>query len=174
MIGIARRVLDAMLLGEHGRALTHDVLHTFMCEVSAIINSRPIAQIAYDPDEPNVMTPAILLTQKTCQLSGLTTTENVREIYASQWKYVQVLSNTFWKRCKQGYLQSLQKRHKWQVEQENVRVGDIVILREQESHRNHWPLDVVGVYPSEDGKVRSVKVCVSKDGKNIMLRQTSD
>ncbi|XP_053406486.1 uncharacterized protein LOC128559260 [Mercenaria mercenaria] len=42
MIGVVRRVLDSLLL-EHGQKnLTHDVLATFMAEVSAIVNARPI------------------------------------------------------------------------------------------------------------------------------------
>ena len=43
MIGITRKILDAMLLEHGSRALTHEVLSTFMLEVCAIVNSRPIA-----------------------------------------------------------------------------------------------------------------------------------
>ena len=42
LIGLSRRILDAMLLENKSKALTHDVLCTFMYEVCAILNSRPI------------------------------------------------------------------------------------------------------------------------------------
>lgn len=42
MIGVTRRILDALLLGPKGKNLTHEVLSTLMAEVTAIMNSRPI------------------------------------------------------------------------------------------------------------------------------------
>ncbi|XP_065941356.1 uncharacterized protein [Magallana gigas] len=39
MIGIARKILDALLLNTKTKELTHEVLCTFMCEVTAIMNS---------------------------------------------------------------------------------------------------------------------------------------
>lgn len=44
MIGIARRILDGILINEKMKSLTHETLTTFMTEVCAIMNSRPIAQ----------------------------------------------------------------------------------------------------------------------------------
>lgn len=44
MIGIVRRILDSMLMGAAGKNLTHKVLATFMVEVCAIVNSRPLPQ----------------------------------------------------------------------------------------------------------------------------------
>ena len=167
LIGIVRRILDAILLNSCSQKLTHEVLCTFMCEVCAIVNSRPIAPISSDPDSPEIITPAMLLTQKTEPLSPLTTSTDIREIYSSQWKHVQILSNTFWKKWKNGYLQSLQTRRKWFDEQPNVKEGDVVLLRDKEVHRNHWPMAVIQkTFPSEsDGKVRSVELRSTKSGK---------
>ena len=39
MIGVARRILDSLLFGQHGSHLTHEVLTTLMAEVCAIVNS---------------------------------------------------------------------------------------------------------------------------------------
>ncbi|XP_037503363.1 uncharacterized protein LOC119378234 [Rhipicephalus sanguineus] len=65
MIGITRRILDSMLIQNRHHHLTHDTLATFMAEVSAIINARPLAPVSYDPEDPYLLTPATLLTQKT-------------------------------------------------------------------------------------------------------------
>lgn len=42
MIGVARRILDALLLKTKTFQLTHEVLVTLMSEVMAIMNARPL------------------------------------------------------------------------------------------------------------------------------------
>ena len=64
MIGMVRKILDSMLLEPVNRNLTHDTLSTLMAEVSAIVNSRPLACVSTDPDSPFVLSTNALLTQK--------------------------------------------------------------------------------------------------------------
>lgn len=64
MIGIAHRILDAMLLQSGPTRLTHEVLTTLMAEVMAIINARPLVPISTDSDSPTILTPYMLLTPK--------------------------------------------------------------------------------------------------------------
>lgn len=45
LIGVARHILDAMLLQTGPTRLTHEVLSTFMAEVMAIMNARPLVTI---------------------------------------------------------------------------------------------------------------------------------
>ncbi|KAL0148050.1 hypothetical protein M9458_056665, partial [Cirrhinus mrigala] len=65
MIGITRRILDCMLLNEKSSHLTRKVLTTFMVEVTAVMNSRPLIPVSFDPEFPYILTPATLLTPKT-------------------------------------------------------------------------------------------------------------
>lgn len=66
MIRTARRILDALLLDASNKVktLTYEVLVTFLTEVSAIINSRLITAIYTDPEDPIILSPALLLTHK--------------------------------------------------------------------------------------------------------------
>lgn len=64
MIRTARRISDALLLDASTKTLTHEVLVTFLTEVSAIINSRPITAISTVPEDPIFLSPALLLTHK--------------------------------------------------------------------------------------------------------------
>lgn len=64
-IGTIRRVLDAMLADLGPRQLTHEILSTFMAEVTAIVNARPIAALPSDINDPQPLSPAMLLTMKT-------------------------------------------------------------------------------------------------------------
>lgn len=64
MIRTARRIMDALLLDASTKTLTYEVLVTFLTEVSAIINSRLITAIYTDPEDPIILSPALLLTHK--------------------------------------------------------------------------------------------------------------
>lgn len=87
-------------------------------------------------------------------------------MYRQQWRQVRHLSETFWARWKKEYLPTLQKRHKWTHESESVSMGDVVLLKEKLKHRTGWPIGrVLEVFPSEDGRVRSVKLRVTSDGQ---------
>lgn len=63
MIGVARKILDSMVLDQKTSQLTHEILVT-LAEVSAIINARPLVPVSSDPESPVLLTPATLLTQK--------------------------------------------------------------------------------------------------------------
>lgn len=63
MIGIARRILESMFLQLDHSKLTHEVITTFMAEVTAIINARFLVPVSTDPF---LLTPSTLLTQKVC------------------------------------------------------------------------------------------------------------
>lgn len=91
MIGLARRILDSMFLQLKDK-LTHEVLVTFMAEV-AIINARPL--VPDDLDDSFILTPAALLTQKVNIVLAPAGKFGASDLYKSQWRQVQHLSNTF-------------------------------------------------------------------------------
>ncbi|KAK3733111.1 hypothetical protein QZH41_007445, partial [Actinostola sp. cb2023] len=62
-IQTTRKVL-AGLLQEHGNRLDDESLRTLMCEVEAVINSRPLTFISNDIDDLEPLTPSHLLTTK--------------------------------------------------------------------------------------------------------------
>ncbi|XP_033121877.1 uncharacterized protein LOC117120885 [Anneissia japonica] len=63
-IRTVRQVFNAMMLELGPRQLTHELLTT-LAEASAIVNSRPIVTISSDPNDPQPLTPNMLLTMKT-------------------------------------------------------------------------------------------------------------
>ena len=115
MIRTARQILNSMLVSTTGKTLTHDVLTTFMAEVCAIINSRPLVPVSTDPESPLILTPSMLLTQKTdCEFNANALGEtSERNLYKTEWKRVQALSRIFWVRWRKEYLPLLQQRQKW-------------------------------------------------------------
>nr|XP_055056164.1 uncharacterized protein LOC129440699 [Misgurnus anguillicaudatus] len=176
MIGITRRILDAMLMNISQVKFTHEVLITFMAEVSAIVNARPLTPVSTDPNNPLILSPATLLTQKTGTLPPPNGNFNERNLYVCQWRQVQSLANTFWHRWRREYLSTLQNRRKWQREERNLQPGDVVLLKEGQVQRNDWPMGIIQKsFPGNDGRVRKVEVKTIKTGiPKVYLRPISD
>ena len=163
MIGTTRRILDSMLLEYGSRTLTHEVLTTFLAEVTSIINSRPLVPVSSDAQSPFVLTPSILLTQKTDSEEAIVVPvdSDPKDLLRKQWKRVQHLAAVFWKRWRGEYLQTLQTRRKWFDKKRNLCEGDVVLLKEKDASRNDWPLGVVlRAMPSLDGCVCKAEVRV--------------
>ena len=165
MIGMARKILDAMLHELPTKQLTHEVLTTLMAEVSAIMNSRPLTPVSTDPEAPKILSPSMILTQKPSPLPPPPGKFTPKDLYAAQWRQVQYLANVFWARWKREFLPLLQVRRKWTQDRPNLREGDLVLLKDKEVARNEWPIALVTqVFPSKDSKVRKIEVMTARGG----------
>lgn len=72
------------------------------------------------------------------------------------------MANLFWTRWKREYLQTVQARTKWNKPRRNLEVGDIVLIKDDNTTRNNWPLArVIQVTTDKKGLVRSVTVKTS-------------
>lgn len=165
MIGIARRILDSMLLQIEHSHLTYEVLITLMAEVTAIVSARPLVPVSSDPESPLILTSSMFLTQKigSPPLAPVELTKG--DLFKSQWKRVQALADTFWARWRREYLSTLQSRQKWQTKRPNLEEGDIVLMKDNQAKRNEWPMGViVKTHPSKDRIVRNVEVKVTWQG----------
>lgn len=165
LIGVARRILEGMLLRSDTKHLTHEVLTTLMAEVMAILNARPLTPMSTDPDNPTILTPAMILTQKMTPVTAPPGDFDHKDLHKNQWKQVQCLAEIFWKRWRQEYLVTLQKRHKWTDEKPSIQVDDVVLMKDSQAQRNDWPVGlVVKTLPSKDSMVRKVEVKVVRQG----------
>ena len=156
-IRTTRRILDT-LLHEHGRRLDDESLQTLMCEVESIINSRPLTVISSDVKDPYPLSPNQILTMKTSIVLPPPGKFQRNDVYMRRrWRRVQYLCNLFWSRWKREYLPTLQERAKWNKVKRNLKVDDVVLVRDENAPRNVWPMGVVTrVEPDSKGLVRSV------------------
>ena len=151
------RILDT-LLREHGSHLDDESLQTLMCEVEFIINSRPLTVISSDVKDPYPLSPNQILTMKTSIVLPPPGKFQRNNVYMRRrWRRVQYLCNLFWSRWKWEYLPTLQERAKWNKVKRNLKVNDVVLVRDETAPRNVWPIGVVTrVEPDSKGLVRSV------------------
>ena len=152
----------APLLRQAGGQLDDEAFRTFMTEVECIVNSRPLTSTNFSsPDAPEPLTPNHLLTLKSKVVLPPPGKFQRADLYSVKWwRRVQYLANQFWQRWRKEFLLQLQTRQKWERPQPNLGVGDVVIVKENESEtRGQWPLArVMETFPSADGRVRKVRL----------------
>lgn len=170
-----RSVLTS-ILDQSSRQLDSSSLRTYLYEVMAIINSRPLtAHLLTDPAGPQPFTPNHILTMKSSIILPPPGDFVREDLYLRRrWRRDQYLAEEFWSRWRKEYLLNLQERQKWHKIHRNAKVNDIVIVKDENLPRNEWKLaKVTEVYPSEDGHVRKLRVLMSdsaldKSGKRVM------
>ena len=157
-----RSVLNAILHQSGGR-LDSASLRTFFYEAMAIVNGRPLTvDNLGDPCGPEPLTPNHLLTMKSKVILPPPGDFVKEDVYArKRWRRVQYLANEFWARWRKEYLANLQPRQRWNIQRRNMRVDDIVLIKDDELARCQWRLgQVVEVYPDQDQLVRKVRLRV--------------
>ena len=171
MIGLAIRILDSMSLQLKDK-LIHEVLVTFLAEVAAIINARPLVPMTADPDDLFILTPAALLTEKVNNVPAPAGEFEDSDLYKHQWRQVQHLSNTFWDRWRKQFLPTLQACNKWQSSHPSMEPGSVVLLKNSQAPRNEWPLGLLTqTFPSKDGTICRVEVkAIKQGGTTLFLR----
>lgn len=156
LIRSVRKVLNSTLKVQR---LDEEGLHTVLCEVEAIINSRPITKASTDPNDLEALTPNHLLLLKG-QPSLSPGVFQTADLYAQRrWRQVQYISDLFWKRWTKEYLPLLQERQRWIGVQRNLVAGDLVLLMDSTAPRNSWIMGrVLQTFPDRKGFVRQVRI----------------
>lgn len=161
-IRTVRSVLSKVLAQSAGR-LDDTSLSTFLYEAMFIVNSRPLTVDSIsDPTSLEPLTPNHLITMK-CSVPQPPPGKFIQEdLYAKKrWRRVQYLSEQFWNRWRKEYLANLTLRQRWHAPRRNMKVGDIVIVKDENIPRIEWTLGrVVNVHEGDDGLVRKVTLQV--------------
>ena len=169
LIRSARAILDSLML-THGHSLNDESFRTFLIEIEAIMNSRPLTTDGLnDPEDVNLLSPINLLTMKSNVILPPPGSFQREDMYCRRrWRRVQHLSNEFWSKWRKEYLQNVQSRSKWSTEKRNMKKGDVVLLKDEMSHRNDWKMGIViKAHESDDKNVRSVTI---RHNKNEYVR----
>ena len=157
-----------------------------MTEVEAIVNPRPLSFISSDDlEEP--LTPSHLLIGR----RALSLPDNLfyngdeddddAEVNPSflnkRLKYLSTILNRFWKRWRDEYLLELRDSHRYSSgdcsASEQISVGDIVVVHNDNKPRGFWKLGKVeDLVVGRDGQIRGAELRIhGKDGRTIMLRR---
>ncbi|XP_043218397.1 uncharacterized protein LOC122391182 [Amphibalanus amphitrite] len=124
----AKRALAAML-GD--RVVDDETLQTVVTDVEALLNGRPLTHVSTDPDVYQPLTPNyFLIGRASPQLSpGVFTDSDMCS--RRRLKHTQVLLVHFRQRWRREYLPTLTVRSKWFRDKTEVKVGELVLLSEE-------------------------------------------
>ncbi len=146
--------------------LRFDEFYTILTELESILNSRPLYPPQIDQASPvEPLTPGHFLIGR--PLRALPTPEQSKAEITTlrRWRLITQLKNNCWQQWLSTYLQSIQDRHKWKQSQNNIKVNDLVYIKDATLGYRVWPLaKVLQTFPGDDGKVRAVKLlCKGKE-----------
>ncbi|XP_070075695.1 uncharacterized protein [Drosophila takahashii] len=150
--------------------LTYEELLTLLTVIESILNSRPIAPLSDDPNDGFALTPAHLLIggpllsapEEHLQVSSAT--DDASQLNSlTRWQRITFLKQQFWRIWQRDYIHTLQKRTKFTQPQDNIRVGQLVIIHEDTAPPQHWNLaPVTAVISGKDDRVRVVDLKTNK------------
>jgi hypothetical protein len=141
-------------------SLTFEEMYTFLTQVEACVNSRPITQLSTDPNDLIPLTPGHFLIGDRLTTVLEPDLTPIRLNRLSRWQLVQQLQQHFWRRWSSEYLHHLQQRSKWQDKTDKpFKVGSLVLLCDDNLPPLQWKLGrIQELHPGSDGLVRAVTV----------------
>lgn len=126
-------------------------------QIEACLNSRPLCGLSTSPACCDALTPGHFIIG---QPLNLIPEPDVSHIPMNRLDRYQKLSNyvgEIWERWRNEFVNTLQPRHKWRTIQENLKLGDLVLVKNENSPPAYWELArVIAVHPDRNGAVRNV------------------
>lgn len=128
-------------------------------QIEACLNSRPLWTVHAETEEGEVLTPSHFFNFQAINTLPQPDVSHLPLNRLDQYQYLYRLYCDFWKSWSKDYLSQLQPRSKWQRSHENVKVGQIVIVSDDNAPPSHWKLGrIVETFPGGDQLVRVVDV----------------
>ena len=112
-----------------------------MVEKESILKSRPLTNVAEQPDNEEPLTPNHFLIQRPFNslLPGQFGDQQPGSL--KTWKNTQKLMNHVWRRLVKEYLPTRSRRSKWPESNDRpLKVNDIVWVLKDQTPRGIWPL----------------------------------
>ncbi|KAK7880770.1 hypothetical protein WMY93_032583 [Mugilogobius chulae] len=149
-----RSVKTALRTTLGDQSVPDEVLRTLLIEVEGILNSRPLGYVSSDLADPDPVTPNCLLMGRPDSSLPQVVYPESELLSRKRWRHSQILADHFWKHFIQHFLPTLQSRQKWQTEKEDITVGTVVLIVDQQTPRALWQVGTVKtVIPGADGRV---------------------
>ena len=139
--------------------LTFTEMQTVLTDIEAMINSRPLSYIGDDIDDGAVITPAHLAIGRPLGCIPDVRKQDTGVSLSQRYRYQQRVLNHFWQRWLREYLPTLNMRQKWLKEHDPLKVGDVVLMTDDNLPRSKWNIGKIETtFKGKDGIVRTVTV----------------
>lgn len=143
--------------------MTFEEYQTLFSKIAAVLNSRPIVPLNDDPTDLNYLTPShAVIGERIVQPFACRLTD-VPINRVTRMKLLDRLQQDFWNSFRKDYLSTLQTRYRWNKKEQNLKIDDIVLIKEDNLPPGLWLIArVIEVFPGADGLVRNVKLLTIK------------
>ena len=164
-VKVLKRTLKLSL--HPGVELSYPELQTLLAKITYTVNSRPLGLGNVSPssqqeDTMMPLTPNMLLLARSSNLSPPMEYSS-DDRFCTRLAFVAQVEKDWWDRWIRVVLPTLFSYKKWKSKQENMKVGDLVMLRYPKQFKDDYCLaKVTQVHPDEDNLVRKVTVSYRK------------
>jgi len=157
--------LMVRVVGAH--ILTYEELTTVVCRIESVLNSRPLTPLSSNPGDLEGLTPGHFLIGQPLLSVPESIVLDPPSRLISRWKLLHQCYQTFWKRWSSEYLNSLQLRTKWTSTDTQLRVGELVLIKDSSTPLS-WRLGrVKELLPGQENVVRVVRLLT---GQGTLVR----
>ena len=164
-VKVLKRTLELTL--HPAVVLTYPELVTLLTKIAYSVNSRPlglanVSQSSNQEDNMLPLTPNMLLLGRSSNFSQSMEFSG-EEKFCARLAYVSEVEKEWWDRWIKVVMPTLFSYKRWKVKQENLRVGELVLLVYPGNFKNDYCIaKITAVHPSEDNLVRKVTVSYRK------------
>lgn len=138
---------------------TENELRTIVCQIEAIINSRPISPMSNDANDVVPLTPGHFLVGRPLTTFNTPSVVHLNPNSLSAYHQQQHIIQNFWKSFHREYLNNLQTRNKNRFPERNLQVNDLVLLVDDNLPTLKWKSGIITrTFPGDDNLVRTVEV----------------
>jgi hypothetical protein len=130
-----------------------------LIQIEACLNSRPLCPLSSDINDLEILTPGHFLIGRAFLARPNPDYTETKLGPLQICKLVEKMKQEFWKTWSTDYLCRLQQRPKWTSEQENIAVGELVLIKNDQLPPTKWSLGrIINIHPGPDGNVRVATV----------------
>lgn len=134
-------------------------MRILITSIEACLNSRPLCALSDDPEDREALTPGHFLVGRPIHLPVYDQTYQKPGTFRHYFKAIQAQVQPFWQQWSEDYLQALTQLPKWREERENLKIGQLVLIRTENVPPTYWAMGrITEVHKGSDGKVRSVSL----------------
>jgi hypothetical protein len=139
--------------------LRYEEFLSIVIRTEGLLNSRPLFKLSENNDDEIAITPFHFMAHRALVLLPSIDYSNSTVPLSKRWALVDSYVHKIWNLWKDEWLLTMHKAQKWIADSKNLKVGDVVLIRNENTKPATWPMGrVQKVHADSKGCVRVVDV----------------
>lgn len=120
--------------------LTYEEFSTLLTQIEVVLNSRPLCRLSDDSGDLPALTPGHFIIGSSLNTVPEPSTIDLPHSRLSRWQLLRQMLEQFWKRWSSEYFQRLQTLSKWQQQKDSIKIGTLVLVKDERYPPSKWAL----------------------------------